>query len=684
MTEVLIFAGTTEGRELAAWLSSKDIHCTVSVATEYGSLLMLPDENIEVLQGRMTHEQMEVLCNKRNFTCVVDATHPFARIVSEEIQQACKKTSVPYLRLARNCKTFNDSAENSSVVYFSSVEEASSWLNEQSGIIFLTTGCKELEAISRCIDDKERLYARVLPSVESLEACIKNGITGKHIIAMQGPFSKEMNALVLKEINATFILTKETGLAGGYEEKITAAKECGCTAVVIKNPENADIDGLKDFKALTFTQTLEQIELITGKAVVPSAKKTLVLAGVGLGNPELFTQEVVHALQNADVVFGAPTVLNHLRGMSLKASCVPYYVPSQIVEYLSYHPEYEKPVVVFSGDVGFYSGAKIFYRKEKNLPFTIRTLNGISSVEYFAAKLKKSWQDWKMLSCHGRTVDYINAFQRNKACVLIVSDVNQVNEIGKNIEQAVENGVLVNLKIYIGYQLSYENECIRQVSVDDMQNIHEEGLYIILVEQESNCFSNINLLYGLDDSAFIRTKVPMTKRDVRTLILSRLQLTQDSVLYDVGCGTGSVTVEAARICYEGWVFAFDSNAEAVELTAQNIKKFCLGNVQLVHGTAPECLKEILVPTHVFIGGSSGSLLDIMKAVLEKNPYARIVATAVTIETLCNIQNALKALSVTDIDITQVSISKAEEVGSYHLMKAQNPVFIMSCNGTGTM
>ncbi len=214
-----------------------------------------------------------------------------------------------------------------------------------------------------------------------------------------------------------------------------------------------------------------------------------------------------------------------------------------------------------------------------------------------------------------------------------------------------------------------------------MQNIHEEGLYVILIEHESNCFSNSDILYGLDDSAFIRTKVPMTKRDVRTLILSRLELTEDSVLYDIGCGTGSVTVEAARICYEGCVYAFDCNEEAVNLTEQNCRKFFLCNVRTVNGTAPECLKEFPAPSHVFIGGSSGSLLDIMKAVLEKNSGARIVITAVTIETLCNIQAALKTLDVSDIDIIQVSISRAEELGAYHLMKAQNPVFIVACNGS---
>lgn len=674
MTDILIFAGTTEGRELAAWLASKDVHCTVSVATEYGSLIMTPDEHIEIHQGRMNREQMSLLCKKRQYSCVVDATHPFARIVSQEILHACRESSVPYLRLLRRCENGNAPA-----VYFSSIKEAAAWLNERNGVIFITTGCKELETIAQCIDNVDRLYARVLPSTESIESCTRCGIAGKHVIAMQGPFSKDLNAALMKEMHASYMLTKETGLAGGYAEKLAAAQECGCTAVVIRNPERAD-DG--DTDALDFFQTLERIQALTGKAVVPDRKKTLVLAGIGTGNEGLLTFEVLHALQDADVVFGAPSVLQHrfFRESSLNATIVPYYTPEQISEYLSYHPEYAKPVAVFSGDVGFYSGAQAFYRQEKQLPFAIQSLTGISSVAYFAAKLKKNWHDWHLVSCHGRSVDYINAFRRYKASLLIVSNVRQVNDIGRNIEHAVGCGVLGLVNIYVGYQLSCADECVHRMSASDMQALHEEGLYILLVEHARHEHSSMNVVYGLDDSLFVRSTVPMTKRDMRTLILSRLELASDSVVYDIGCGTGSVTVEAARICTDGCVYAVDCNEEAVRLTEQNCKKFCLDTVHVVQGMAPECLDSLPSPSHVFIGGSNGAVMDIMQCVLKKNAGVRIVISVVTLETLCHVQNALKSLAVTDIDIMQASISRAEQMGEYHLMKAQNPVFIVSCNG----
>lgn len=671
MSRILIFAGTTEGRTLSEWLASHGALCTVCVATEYGSLLMSPNKNIEVIQGRMNHEQMATLFANGDYSCVVDATHPFAQIVSNEIKLACNTSSLPYLRLSRNTE---NSDLNSKIVYFDSVEDAGSWLDSKHGNIFVTTGCKEIQKICERIQDKERLYARVLPSVESIQACNKSGITGKHLIAMQGPFSKEINKILMQEIHAVYMLTKETGAAGGYEEKIVAAEECNCTAVVIRNPEHSSV--YNDQK-LDFMQVLEKIQNITGLNVVPAEQRTLVLAGIGSGNNLLWTQEVKSAVDNADVVFGASSLLNNINLENKVA--IPYYTVAQITECLECHPEYKNPVVIFSGDVGFYSGAQAFYKEESNLPYKIKVLNGISSVVYFASRLRKNWQDWTFLSCHGKDLDYINAIACNKKCLIIVSGSEQVNKIGKDIENALQAHLFGSIDIFIGYQLSHPNEYIGHISASDMQDIKEKGLYILLIENSNAC-SVVN--YGLDDSSFIRTKVPMTKRDVRTLVISRLGLKDDSVVYDVGCGTGSITVEAARICRSGFVYSMDCNSNAVELTRQNCEKFFIKNVSIINGIAPECLDTLARPTHVFIGGSSGNIASIIKAVIAKNNRVKIVMTAVTIETACQIHTALAELPVTNVDISQVCISNAETVGSYHLMKAQNPVLIISCMGNG--
>ena len=175
----------------------------------------------------------------------------------------------------------------------------------------------------------------------------------------------------------------------------------------------------------------------------------------------------------------------------------------------------------------------------------------------------------------------------------------------------------------------------------------------------------------------------MTKRDIRTLILSYLRLKTDSVVYDIGCGTGAVSVEIARFCSVGNVYALDCNEEAISLTCENAKKFGLNNVHTFLGMAPSAFLDFPPPTHAFIGGAKGNLKDIVRSLLKKNPHVRIVLTAVTLETVCEIQSILKnsaGSSIADVEWREVSISSIEEKMGYNMFRASNPVFIVSFTG----
>ena len=258
-TEILLFAGTTEGRELADILAGAGVRCTVSVATEYGAQILGPGDGRTVLKGRLTEEQMEFLIREEAFTCVVDATHPFATQVSRQIKEACTATGTAYLRLAR------ETADTLPVSGFgiyeaATIQEAAQILRGISGNLFLTTGSKDLPALTEGIGDPERIYVRVLPSVESLKTCMECGIPVNHLVAMQGPFTQEMNVATLRQIDAGAIVTKESGKVGGFDDKIAAAKEGGIPAVVIKNPER----DLPREEKVSFDQTLQRLAKITG------------------------------------------------------------------------------------------------------------------------------------------------------------------------------------------------------------------------------------------------------------------------------------------------------------------------------------------------------------------------------------------------------------------------------------
>lgn len=427
--------------------------------------------------------------------------------------------------------------------------------------------------------------------------------------------------------------------------------------------------------------------------------KRINLIGLGTGSRNFLTNEAETALSESEIVFGAKRILEIAKKAC--ASSFPQsealYNAGEIFAYLQKNPQYQKISVVFSGDLGFFSGAKSFYEIAENLAdLKIHAIPGISSSVYFASRLHKSWQNWKFLSLHGAKCNTTEQIRKNPACFFILSGAEDLKSVGQKIESAIKNGVLSSVKCYLGKNLSYEDEEIRELSVSELtgsgQSQNSESkmdLYVLLVENENARFESKTPF--LNDEDFIRVeKIPMTKKEVRSLSISALGLSESSVLYDIGSGTGSVTVEAARIATEGQVVAVECKEEAFFLTKKNIEKFCLENVNLINGSAPACFESKDFPelfprlTHVFIGGSKGNLREIVQFALQKNPRVRITANFVSLENLCEMQNLLKSLEsenkISDVEIAQIAVSRAEKAGEFHLMKAQNPVYIVSFSG----
>lgn len=181
------------------------------------------------------------------------------------------------------------------------------------------------------------------------------------------------------------------------------------------------------------------------------------------------------------------------------------------------------------------------------------------------------------------------------------------------------------------------------------------------------------------DELFIRGDVPMTKSEVRAVALSKLELKRDSVIYDIGAGTGSVSVEAALFADRGMVYAVEQKKEAVDLIIKNKEKFGIKNIETVYGRAPEALDSLETATHAFIGGTSGEMSEIIKILLDKNPKIRIVITVIALESLNLAVSCLKGLSI-DGEIVTVQTARARLVAGYHMMQGQNPVFIISFGG----
>ncbi len=223
--KILVFGGTTEGRVLAQCLTDLGHEVTVSVATELGAEMM--GNFSDILTGRLEQPAMERLLQA--YALCIDATHPYAVEVTKNIQAACEATGTPLRRLLRQ-----ESVAEANWVTVESTEQAAAFLAATTGNILLTTGTKELPAFAQL--DPMRLYPRVLPTHAALDTCEALGIPHRNILALQGPFTREMNEAMLTQYEIQWLVTKDGGKAGGFTAKADAARAHGVPLVLIRRP----------------------------------------------------------------------------------------------------------------------------------------------------------------------------------------------------------------------------------------------------------------------------------------------------------------------------------------------------------------------------------------------------------------------------------------------------------------
>lgn len=246
MCKVLIFGGTTEGRELSEFCSENGIDAVSSVATELGAEL-LPRGRVTV--GRLDAEQMAELIG-RGFSIVADATHPYAVEASANIRAACEKAGAAYYRVVR---------EGCLIKYgeaVSDMEQLIGLLNALPGNILSTLGSKEAAALTKVSDYSRRVWLRILPNSENIEHCVSLGFDKAKIIAQKGPFSLEENTEHIKKSGAAVLVTKNSGNAGGYPEKVMAARECSIKLVTLGRPVENGVS-LEEMK-ITIKQAIHE------------------------------------------------------------------------------------------------------------------------------------------------------------------------------------------------------------------------------------------------------------------------------------------------------------------------------------------------------------------------------------------------------------------------------------------
>lgn len=654
MYKAIVFAGTTEGYALCEFLAENRVSVYACAATEYGGSLLQENEFLHVSAGRLKTEDMEELFRKENPEIVLDATHPYAAEVTKNIRTACESAGVLYQRILRP-----EGEKNSEAIYVESTEEAAAFLSGTEGNIFLTTGSKELAKFTGIPDYKERLFARVLSIPSVIRSCAELGIEGKHLIGMQGPFSAEINEAMLRQFQCSYLVTKDTGLAGGFPEKMEACQRCGVTPVIIGRPlkeEGLSLQDARVFLSKMFGFTLSQ---------------KISLVGIGMGAEKTLTLEGKKALNEAELLIGAKrmTEAEQKPGQMVLHE----YRSEKIVEYIREHPKYRTVAIALSGDVGFYSGAK---KLIDQLDGNVEVICGISSVVYFMSKIGLSWDDAKIVSAHGRNCNLISLIRHNPKVFSILGTEDGVAVLASRL---VYYG-MGDVTLYVGENLSYENEKIFHDKAANLTEYRGDALSVVTACNEKA--TPMSAVHGISDGEFLRGKAPMTKEEVRTVSLSKLRLSEDSVCYDVGAGTGSVSVEMALRAWMGQVYAIEKKEDALALLKENKKKFAVDNLAIIPGVAPEAMTELPAPTHAFIGGSSGNMQDIINLLLEKNPKVRIVINCITLETVTEAMNAIRDFGLEDVDIVQLAAARSKSIGRYHMMMGENPIYIISCSGRG--
>lgn len=391
------------------------------------------------------------------------------------------------------------------------------------------------------------------------------------------------------------------------------------------------------------------------------------LIGMGSGQPENLTLQGLAALRQADLILGARRLL-----AVLPAGCTENraaaYRPDEVAELLQTSGA-ENAVLVYSGDTGFYSGASSMMEKLEALGVRARVLPGLSSIQLLAAALGRPWQGWNLVSAHGRTCDPVAECMQGRPTFFLTGGSEDPATL---CAQLAAEG-FGDVQAVVGQCLGTPEEKLFRGSVKELAAGRFNSLSVLLVEAAEVLPRRAP---GLPDEAFERDDVPMTKQEVRAAVLAKLAVRPEDILWDVGAGTGSVSVELALAAPRGRVYAVECRPEGCALIKANREKFRTRNLVLVEGLAPAALSDLPAPDAVFIGGSKGSLAAIVDAALDKNPDARICVSAIALESLSAAVAALTAKGRT-VQVSQIAVSRARAVGGLHLMMAQNPIYLIT-------
>ena len=392
----------------------------------------------------------------------------------------------------------------------------------------------------------------------------------------------------------------------------------------------------------------------------------ITLIGMGASAATL-TAEGWDALRRAERVAGARRLLEALPP-EVTAERIPAVKPEEILSALE---DASSAAVLYSGDTGFYSGAPALLERLRGRQVQVELQPGLSSVQLLAARLGRPWQDWKLVSAHGRPCDPVTAVCGGKPAFFLTG----VGESGPAaLCQKLADVGLGGLSVAVGEDLGLASQKIFSGSAAQATGAQFGPLAVLLAEP---AFRLPARTPGWPDDTFVRAEgVPMTKQAIRAQVLAQLALCPGETVWDVGAGTGSVSLEMAYANGGAPVWAVERLPAACDVLEENRRRLGGWNIRVMQGSAPQALAGLPAPDAVFLGGTGGELGPILDAVWAANPAARVCLTVIALETLAAALEAFAARG-RKADVVQIAAAHAGGPGRLHLLRAENPVFILT-------
>lgn len=394
------------------------------------------------------------------------------------------------------------------------------------------------------------------------------------------------------------------------------------------------------------------------------------LIGTGMANGEGLSIAARTAIESAQCMVGRQAHLDLFPLFSGEKRLL-----GDLTELLAFLQKTDQTVVVFaSGDPNFFGVGRFLLR---NLPKDrIEIFANVTSMQYAFARIKEPWDDAIFLSIQGRgmgpSIDKIIAAE--KACIL-TDEVNTPAAIARELIKRGADGY----EAWLCEDLGHSSERFTKTTVRGLLDCEPEtsSLNILILVRAWEPTLTPYPLFGIDDDEFASFKKLFTRQEVRAIALAKLKLQNDLVLWDIGAGSGSVTIEAANLMPNGKLFAIERNAQYAQFLQQNLEKFTVSNVKVVAAEAPQGLDDLPDPDRVFIGGAGGGLEDILDS-LDRRLKADgvIVITAVTLDTLTKAVEVLEYYGYA-VEVVCVNVAKTKPLTEYKLFEAQIPVYLIT-------